>query len=137
MTLLQTVNQRAGDLDLSFKPVKCISYLFDGSKCLQKRIPLSKGVTRLITEGGTKILGKLIDTLLSTNKRAANKHMISQLKNCYLLLMLCTSVESINYWSIRTISFHCCISIFVLMLSHLYCYFKDGVYGRTLFEKNG
>ena len=55
MTLLQTVNQREGDLNLSFKPVKCISYLFDGSKCLQKRIPLSKGVTRLITEGGTKI----------------------------------------------------------------------------------
>ena len=51
VSVLQTVDRRACDLDLSFKPVKCVLYLFDGSKCLQKGIVLSKGVTRSITEG--------------------------------------------------------------------------------------
>ena len=45
VTVLQSVGQRAGDLDLCFKPVKYASYLFDGSKCLQKGIPLFKGDT--------------------------------------------------------------------------------------------
>jgi len=34
VSLLQTVDQHAGDLDLSFKPAKCVSYLFDGVKHL-------------------------------------------------------------------------------------------------------
>ena len=80
VTVLQSVDQRAGDLDLCFKPVKCVSYLYDGSKCLQKGIPLSKGVTRSITEGGTKFLGKLINVSLSATKRAANKRMVDRLK---------------------------------------------------------
>ena len=40
---------------------------------------MSKGITRSITEGETKFLGKLIDTSLSTTKRAANKGMVSRL----------------------------------------------------------
>ena len=76
VSALQTVDRRACDLDLSFKPVKCISYLFDGFKCLQKGIVLSKGVTRSITEGGTKYLGKLIDVSLSATKRSSNKRMV-------------------------------------------------------------
>jgi len=54
VTVLQSFDQRASDLDLSFKHVKCVSYLFDGSKCLQQGMPFSKGVTRSITEGGRK-----------------------------------------------------------------------------------
>ena len=79
VSVLQTVDRRACDLDLSFKPVKCISYLFDGSKCLQKGIVLSKGVTRSITEGGTKFLGKLIGVSLSATKRSANKRMVGRI----------------------------------------------------------
>ena len=79
VVVLQSVDQRASDLDLSFKPVKCVSYLFDGKKCLQKGIPLSKGVTRSITEGGTKFLGKLINVSLSVTKRSANKRMVDRL----------------------------------------------------------
>ena len=37
VSVLQTVDRRACDLDLSFKPVKCISYLFDGSKCFCRK----------------------------------------------------------------------------------------------------
>jgi len=76
VSVLQTVDRRAGDLDLSFKPVKCVLYLFDGSKCLQKGIVLSKGVIRSITEGGTKFLGKLMDVSLSATRRSANKRMV-------------------------------------------------------------
>ena len=32
VSVLQAVDQKASDLDLSFKPQKCVSYLFDGSK---------------------------------------------------------------------------------------------------------
>jgi len=87
-TVLQSVDQRAGDLDLCFKLMKCVSYLYDGSKCLQKEIPLSKGVTRLITEGGTKFLGKLFS--LSATKRAANKRMVDQ------LTQLISATDSLN-----------------------------------------
>ena len=77
--MLQTVDQRAGDLDLSFKPAKCVSYLFDGFKHLRKGVPLSKGTTRSITEGKTKFLGKLIDVSLSATKKAANNRIITRL----------------------------------------------------------
>ena len=76
--VLQTVDQKASDLDLSFKPVKCVSYLYDGAKHLKEGILLSKGTTRSITEGGTKFLGKLIDVSLSATKKAANKQMIAR-----------------------------------------------------------
>jgi len=42
------IDQRAGDLDLLFKPHKCVSYMFDGSKHLQKVIPLSRGTTTVM-----------------------------------------------------------------------------------------
>jgi len=53
-SVLQTIDLKAADLDLSFKPLKCISFLFDGSKVIPKGLPLSKGTTRPITEGQTK-----------------------------------------------------------------------------------
>ena len=52
--MLQQVDQRAFDLDLSFKPSKCVSFLFDGS---DQGIELSGGITKSITEKGTKFLG--------------------------------------------------------------------------------
>ena len=38
MYVLQTVNHSAGDLELSFKPEKYMSYLFNGDKHLRKGI---------------------------------------------------------------------------------------------------
>ena len=92
VSVLQTVDQRASDLDLSFKPAKCVSYLFNGIKHLQKGVPLSKGTTRSITEGGTKFLGKLIDVSLSATKKAANKRMITRLTE----LLTATDVLSVR-----------------------------------------
>ena len=78
-SVLQTIDLRAADLDLSFKPPKCISFLFDGTKVVQKGLPLSKGSTRPITEGQTKYLGKLLDVSLSAMKKAASKRLINRL----------------------------------------------------------
>jgi len=72
-SVLQEIDRKAADLDLSLKPSKCISFLFDGTKHLPQGIPLSGGTTKLITEGGTKFLGKLIDVSLSATKSLANK----------------------------------------------------------------
>ena len=78
-SVLQSLEIRAADIDLCFKPSKCTSFLFDGSKLLLQGIPLSKGSTRSITEGQTKFLGKLIDVSLSATKKAAGKRMINRL----------------------------------------------------------
>ena len=59
--MLQSIDKKAADLGLSFKPVKCVSYLFDGLKIIPQGISLSKGATRSIVEGETKFLGKIID----------------------------------------------------------------------------
>ena len=75
-SVLQTIDLRAADLDLTFKPSKCISFLFDGSRIVPKGLPLSKGTTSSITEGQTKFLGKLIDVSLSATKKAAARRMI-------------------------------------------------------------
>ena len=79
MSVLKSLDLRAADLDLCFKPSKCVSFLFDGSKILPQGIPLSKGSTRSITAGQTKFLGKTIDISLSTTKKAANEKMITRL----------------------------------------------------------
>ena len=75
-SVLQSLDIRAADIGLCFKPSKCISFLFDGFKLLLQGIPLSKGSTRSITEGQTKFLGKLIDVSLSATKKASGKRMI-------------------------------------------------------------
>ena len=81
--VLQQMDQKATDLDLSFKPSKCVSYLFDGSHHSQQGIELSGGITKSITEGGTKFLGKSLEVSLSATKSVANKKMCNLLS--YLL----------------------------------------------------
>ena len=68
-SVLQTNDRKAADLDLSFKPAWCISYLLDGSKIIPQGISLSKGTTRSIVEGAIKFLGKVMDLSLSATKR--------------------------------------------------------------------
>jgi len=43
--VLQLVDQQATDLDLSFKPSKCVSYLFDGTRYLKKWLILPRSAT--------------------------------------------------------------------------------------------
>ena len=80
-SVLQVIDKRAADLDLFFKPAECVSYLFDGLKLNHQGIPLSNGVTKSITEGSTKFLGKLINVSLSSTKRTASKQMVSRLSS--------------------------------------------------------
>jgi len=56
-SVLQQIDQRAADLDLSFKPSKCVSSLYDGHSHRKEGIQLSGGCTKSITESGTKFLG--------------------------------------------------------------------------------
>ena len=58
--VLQTIDEKAADLDLFFKPVKCVSYLFNGSRILPTGISLSNGVTRSIfNRGRDQVLRKI------------------------------------------------------------------------------
>ena len=68
--VLQQMDQKAADLE--FKPSKCVSYLFDGSHHSRQGIELSGGITKSITEGGTKFLGKSLEVSLSATKSVAN-----------------------------------------------------------------
>ena len=78
-SVLQSINKKAADLDLSFKPVKCVSYLFDGLKIIPQGISLSKGATRSIVEGETKFLGKIIDVSISVTKKVAGARVKARL----------------------------------------------------------
>jgi len=78
-SVLQLIGLKAVDLDLSFKPAKCVSFLFDGAKVISQGLSLSKGMTRSITERHTNFLAKIIDVSLSATKKAASKHMLRHL----------------------------------------------------------
>ena len=60
------------------KPFKCVSLLYDGSKFLPNRIFLLGGATKLIVEGPTKFLGKLIDVSVHSTKITVRKSMIER-----------------------------------------------------------
>ena len=64
---------------------------FDGTKHMSQGIPLLGGTTKLISEGGTKFLGKLIDVSLLATKYCANKKMTS------LLSGLLTATDSLPF----------------------------------------
>ena len=88
--VLQQMDQKATDLDLSFKPSKCVSYPFDGSRYSQQGIELSGGITKSITEGGTKFLGKSLEVSLSATKSVANEKM------CNLLSYLLSTIDVLS-----------------------------------------
>jgi len=79
-SVLRQIDQKAADLDLSFKPSK---WMFDGHKFIREGIQLSGGSTRPITDGGTEFLEKSLDVSLSATKAAAKKKMTDKLS--YLL----------------------------------------------------
>ena len=65
--MLQQIDQKTADLDLSFKPL-CVPYLFDGHSHRKEGVQLSGGCTKSITEGGTTFLGKSLEVSLSVTK---------------------------------------------------------------------
>ena len=54
---LHTIDRHCSDLDLTLKPAKCISLVFNGKKMLTTTFPLGSGHTRSITSGHTRFLG--------------------------------------------------------------------------------
>ena len=52
--VLQILDKKASDLDLSFKPAKCVSYPFNGTKIISQGISLSN---RSIVGGETTFFG--------------------------------------------------------------------------------
>jgi len=78
---LQQIDKKSSNLDLSFKPAKCISYLFDGHNHKHEGIQLSGGLTRSITEGSTKFLDKSLDVSLSATKAVAKKKITDKLSH--------------------------------------------------------
>ena len=96
---LQLVDQKALDLDLSFKSSKCVSLLFDGHNHSNQGVELSGGITKSTAESGTKFLGKSLEVSLSATKYVANKILCSLLSD--LLSAIATDVvESISFGSI-------------------------------------
>ena len=109
-SVLQLIDLKATDLDLSFKPAKCVSFLFDGAKVISQGLALSKGMTRSITEGHTKFLGKIIDVSLRRLQASA----------CCRLTDLLTATDSLpirgeyKLWIYRNyitslLRFHLCV----------------------------
>jgi len=58
---------------------------------VQKGLPLSKGLTRCIAEGQTKLLGKLIDVSASAKEKAMSQSWFDCLTN--FLISLCINGE--------------------------------------------
>ena len=85
--VLQQVDQKTIEVDIHFKSSKCVSYLFDGNHHSGKGMQLSVGITKSITESGTKFLGKSLEVFLSATKSAANKKM------CNLLSQLLSATD--------------------------------------------
>ena len=77
--VLQQIDQKALDLELSVKPFKCVSCLYDGNHHSGQGIGLSGGVTKSNTVSGTKFLGKSLEMSLSATKTVANKKLCSLL----------------------------------------------------------
>ena len=78
---MQHIDQKTTDLDLPFKPYKCIFYLSDGHSHRKEDIQLSDGSTRSLTEGSTQLIGKSLDASLSATKTAAKKKMTNKLSH--------------------------------------------------------
>jgi len=79
--------------------VKCISYLFDGLNCLQKGILLSKGVTRSITEDGTR--NTLFEKMLTSSMKCymcnpllSSPSASNDTREAKISLLSCTNASS-------------------------------------------
>ena len=71
LSLLPDLSTFSRDLDLTFRPDKCISMIFDGKKMDHKTtFSLGNGSTCNIADSPTKILGKVVAGSYSSAKKA-------------------------------------------------------------------
>ena len=128
-SVLQQIDRKAADLDLSFKPSKCVSYLFDGHSLRKEGIQLSGGCTKSITEGGTKFLGKSLEVSSSATKATANKNMIDSLSQLLSATDLLPIRGEYKLWLYRnyTVSllhFHLSVDAITKLENLATCYLK-------------
>ena len=90
---LLEIEKKAADLDLSLRPDKCVSVIYDGNRIDPKsRISLMDGSTRNISEAPSKILGHLLAVTLSHSRVTSAKKLESK---------LLTAVTNIDHRPIR------------------------------------
>jgi len=79
---LQAIDEHCSDLDLTLKPSKCVSFVYDGKKMLgNATFPLKEGSTRNISTNPTKFLGHtLCHTQPATSKESGKRFMNSFLE---------------------------------------------------------
>ena len=74
--LLLAIDDKCSDLDLTLKPEKCVSIVFNGVKMDHTMsFPLKNGSTRNIADAPTKVLSKLIAVSTSQTKSAASSKL--------------------------------------------------------------
>ena len=79
-SLLSDLSTYSQNLDLTLRPDKCISVIFDGSKMDHRTtFSLANGSTRNIAEAPTKILGKLIAGSSSLTKQTVATKLDSKI----------------------------------------------------------
>ena len=75
-SLLLAIDDKCSDLDLTLKPEKCVSIVFNGVKMDHTMsFPLKNGPTRNIANVPTKVLGKLMAVSTSQTKSAASSKL--------------------------------------------------------------
>ena len=71
---LSEIKKKCRDVDLTLRPDKCVTIIFDGNKMDQRNTSLSNGHTRNITKGPSSILGHVIgSTTLKLGAASAKK----------------------------------------------------------------
>jgi len=70
---LRTFDNHCSDLDLTLKPAKCISLVFNGKKVLTTTFPLGSSHTRNITSSHTRFLGCTLGRNNSVTSRECRK----------------------------------------------------------------
>ena len=74
--VLRTIDNHCSDLDLTLKPAKCISLVFNGKKVLTTTFPLGNGHTRSINSGHTRFLGCTLGCNNSVTSRVCRKKIV-------------------------------------------------------------
>ena len=93
---LRTIDRHCSDLDLTLKPAKCISLVFNGKKMLTTTFPLGSGHTRSITSGHTRFLGGTLGHNSSVTSRECGKDLLRPSEKRYQISIPPPSVASIN-----------------------------------------
>ena len=81
LSLLLTIDDKCSDLDLTVKPEKCVSIVFNGNKMDHiTTFFLRNGFTCIIADAPTKLLGRLIAVSTNKTKNAATSELENKIR---------------------------------------------------------